>query len=93
MAELGSGTLIVLVTVIVGGIGILASTMTVAIIEGRAVVKALEGIVRQPEVAGQLRTTLIIGMALLETSAIYVLLVVIILTSGYQLIERFFPGG
>ena len=93
MAELGSGTLIVLATIIVGGIGILASTMTVAIIEGRAVLKALEGIVRQPEVAGQLRTTLIIGMALLETSAIYVLLVVIILTSVYQLIERFFPGG
>ena len=93
MAELGSGTLIVLATIIVGGIGILASTMTVAIIEGRAVLKALEGIVRQPEVAGQLRTTLIIGMALLETSAIYVLLVVIILTSVYQLIEHFFPGG
>ena len=76
-----------MIAIIVSGVGILASTMTVAIVEGRAVLKALEGMTRQPEAANQLRTSLIIGMALLETSAIYVILVINLL------LGRFFPGG
>jgi F0F1-type ATP synthase membrane subunit c/vacuolar-type H+-ATPase subunit K len=43
------------------------------------VLKALEGMVRQPEVANRLFTSLIVGMALLETSAIYTILVISLL--------------
>jgi len=74
-----SQTLITLVIIIASGVGILASTITLAIVEGRAVLKALEGMVRQPEVANRLFTSLIVGMALLETSAIYVILVISLL--------------
>ena len=58
--------------------------------EGKAVQKALEGITRQPDAAGDLRTTLIISMALLETTAIYSLLVILILLFANPLLDRFF---
>ena len=74
-----SQTLITVVVIITSGVGILVSTVTLAIVEGRAVLKALEGMVRQPEVANRLFTSLIVGMALLETSAIYVILVISLL--------------
>jgi F-type H+-transporting ATPase subunit c len=57
------------------------------------VLKALEGITRQPEAAGDLRTTLLISMALLESTAIYVLLVILVLIFANPVIDRFFPGG
>ena len=41
-----------------------------AIGEGNAVSKALEGMARQPESAGNLRTNMILGCAITETSGI-----------------------
>jgi len=93
MAEMDPGTLITLVTILVSGVGILLGCVLPAIVEGRAVLKALEGMTRQPEVAGDLRTTLIVAMALLESTAIYVLLVILILIFANPLLDRFFPGG
>ena len=46
-----------------------------AIGEGNAVGKALEGIARQPEAAGDLRTNMILGCAITETTGIYALLI------------------
>ena len=57
------------------------------------VLKALEGIARQPEAADDIRTTLIVAMALLESTAIYALLVVLILIFANPLLERFFSTG
>ena len=74
-----SQTLLTIVVIITSGIGIMASTVTLAIVEGRAVLKALEGTVRQPEVGNRLFQTLIVGMALLETSAIYTIRVISLL--------------
>jgi F-type H+-transporting ATPase subunit c len=85
-----SGVLITLVTIIVAGVGIVLGTAIPAIVEGRAVLKALEGITRQPEAAANLRTTLLIAMALLESTAIYVLLVILILIYANPLLDRFF---
>ena len=93
MTEMEPGTLITLATILVSGIAILLGTITPAIVEGRAVLKALEGMTRQPEAANDLRTTLIIAMALLESTAIYVLLVCLILIFANPLLDRFFPGG
>jgi len=91
MAEMDPGTLITIVTIIVAGAGIVIGAIAPALAEGRAVVKALESIARQPESAGDLRTTLLIAMALLESTAIYVLLVVLILLFANPLLDRFFP--
>lgn len=93
MTEMEPGTLITLVTILVSGMAILLGTITPALVEGKAVLKALEGMTRQPEAADDLRSTLIIAMALLESTAIYVLLVCLILIFANPLLDRFFPGG
>lgn len=43
--------------------------------EGNAVAKALEGMARQPEAAGTLRTNMILGCAVTETTGIYSLVI------------------
>jgi len=43
--------------------------------EGNAVSKALEGMARQPEAAGDLRTNMILGCAITETTGIYSLVI------------------
>jgi F-type H+-transporting ATPase subunit c len=92
MTEMDPGTLITLVTIVASSITILVGCLTPAIVEGRAVLKALEGMVRQPEIAGDLRTTLIVAMALLESTAIYVLLIVLVLLFANPLIETLILG-
>lgn len=81
---------VTITTIIVSGVGIVLGCLAPAIVEGRAVLKALEGISRQPEAANEIRTTLLISMALLESTAIYVLLVVLILLFANPLLEIFF---
>jgi F-type H+-transporting ATPase subunit c len=49
--------------------------------QGRAVAAALEGIARQPEAGGRLRTVMIIGLAFIESLTIYVLVIALILQS------------
>ena len=50
-----------------------------AIGEGNAVGKALEAMARQPEMAGSLRTNMILGCAITETTGIYSLVVSLLL--------------
>jgi F-type H+-transporting ATPase subunit c len=85
-----SKTLVTIVTIIVAGTGIVLGTAVPALAEGRAVNKALESMARQPEVARDIRTTLLISMALLESTAIYALLVILILLFANPLLDRFF---
>lgn len=47
--------------------------------EGNAVSHALEGMARQPEAAGDLRTNMILGCAITETTGIYSLVVSLLL--------------
>lgn len=46
---------------------------------GIAVGKSAEGIARQPEAEGKIRTTMMLGLVFLETAIIYALLVVILI--------------
>ena len=46
---------------------------------GMAVSKSAEGIARQPEAEGKIRTTLMLGLVFIETAIIYALLVVILI--------------
>ncbi len=43
--------------------------------EGNAVSHALDGMARQPETAGNLRTNMILGCAITETTGIYALII------------------
>ncbi len=68
-----------IVTTIVVGVVIVVGTITAAVVEGRAVVKAFENMARQPSVADRIVGLLFVVLALLETTAIYVLLVCLVL--------------
>ena len=50
-----------------------------AIGEGNAVGKALEGMARQPEATGTLRTNMILGCAITESAGIYSLVIALLL--------------
>jgi F-type H+-transporting ATPase subunit c len=45
---------------------------------GMAVAKSTEGISRQPEATGEIRSTLMIGLVFIETAIIYALIVAIL---------------
>ncbi len=90
MWQLEPGTIVTLITIMFAVAGIVLGSVIPALMEGKAVQKALEGITRQPDAASDLRTTLLISMALLESTAIYSLLVVLILLYGNPLLDRFF---
>ena len=47
--------------------------------QGRATAAAMEGIARQPEAAGEIRTTLIIALALMEAITIFAFVIAIML--------------
>lgn len=51
--------------------------------EGNAVGKALEGMARQPEMADTLRTNMIVGCAITETTGIYSLVIALLLMFLY----------
>lgn len=50
-----------------------------ALAEGRALAAAMEAIARQPESAGTLSRTLFVGLAMIETMAIYCLVIALLL--------------
>jgi F-type H+-transporting ATPase subunit c len=82
--------IITIVTIIASIAGIVLGTAVPALAEGKAAQKALEGMARQPDAASDLRTTLLISMALLESTAIYVLLIILIIIFANPLLDRFF---
>ncbi len=92
MENLEPGTLVTVITILVTGIGVAIGMIVPSLMEGHAAVKALESIARQPDAANQIRTTMIIAMALIETSNIYVLLVMLVLLFANPLVTRFFGG-
>ncbi|MGD9865691.1 MAG: F0F1 ATP synthase subunit C [Pseudodonghicola sp.] len=47
--------------------------------EGRAVAAAMEAIARQPEASGTVSRTLFVGLAMIETMAIYCLVIALLL--------------
>ncbi len=61
------------------GIGAIGPAMG----EGNAVGKALEGMARQPEAAGTLRTNMILGCAITETTGIYSLVIALLLLFAF----------
>ncbi|MGI6741729.1 MAG: ATP synthase F0 subunit C [Brevefilum sp.] len=90
MWQLDSETIITIVTTLGSIIGIVLGSVAPSIMEGIVVKKTLDGIARQPEAANELRTTMLISMALLESGSIYVLLIVLVLLFANPLLGRFF---
>ena len=59
--------------------GVSAKAIASGVAIGMAIAKSAEGIARQPEAEGKIRTTMMLGLVFLETAIIYALLVVILI--------------
>ena len=60
-------------------LSIALSAIAVAIGQGKVATTAIDSMTKQPEMAGQIRTTMILAMGLMEALAIYGLLIAFIL--------------
>lgn len=70
---------ILTVSIVVAGAAIAIGSILTAFAQGWSLSKAMEGISRQPEASGSITGTLIIGLAFIESIAIYVLAISIII--------------
>jgi len=68
-------------------IGIALGVMLPAIAMGRAISQALDALSRQPEAERAILRTLFIGLAMIESLAIYVLVIVLIVLFRNPLLE------
>jgi len=69
--------------------GIALGVMLPAFAMGKAISSALEAISRQPESEATIMRTLFIGLAMIESLAIYVLVIVLIVLFRNPLLEYF----
>ena len=72
-------TLIGAVSVFTAGLTIAVGSIAPALGEGRAVAQALASIAQQPDEAGTITRTLFVGLAMIESTAIYCFVVAMIL--------------
>ncbi len=78
---------IVLASTVVAVIGIAIGVLLPALAMGRAIGSALEALSRQPEAEKSIMRTLFIGLAMIESLAIYVLVIVLIVLFRNPLLE------
>ena len=74
-----SATYIALASIITAGLTIAIGSIGPALGEGRAVATALTSIAQQPDAAATITRTLFVGLAMVESVAIYCLVVSMIL--------------
>ena len=79
LAQLNSDTLLQMVRYIVAGATIAIGSVGPAFAEGRALAQALESIARQPDASGTVSRTLFVGLAMVESTAIYCLVMAFII--------------
>ncbi|GAA4337405.1 F0F1 ATP synthase subunit C [Pigmentiphaga soli] len=68
-----------IVSIICAALAISFGAIGPAFGEGRAIAAAMDAIARQPEAAGTISRTLLIGLAMIETMAIYCLVIALLL--------------
>lgn len=66
-------------TTLGAGLGIGLATLGPGLGQGNATGKAVEGIARQPEASGKIMTTLVLGLALMESLVLYAFVIALIL--------------
>lgn len=72
-------TIIAVATIVTAGLTTSIGCMMPAIAEGRAVTSALQSIAQQPDSAPTITRTLFVGLAMIESTAIYCFVVSMIL--------------
>ena len=66
-----SMTAIAAISIVIAGITTMVGTMFPALAEGRAVDEALRSLARQPDASATITRTLFVGLAMIESLAIY----------------------
>ena len=74
-----STELVAVVSIFIAGLSIAIGSIGPALGEGRALARALDAIAQQPDVSNTITRTLFVGMAMIESTAIYCLVVALIL--------------
>ena len=72
---------------VIAALAIALGTLGPAIAMGRAITQALEALARQPEAEKSITRTLFIGLAMIESLAIYCLVIVLIILFRNPLLE------
>ena len=67
------------VSIIVAGLTITLGSIAPALAQGRAITQALASMAQQPDEAGTIARTLFVGLAMIESLAIYALVIALIL--------------
>jgi len=68
-----------MIRIIVAGATIAVGSIAPALAEGRALAQALESIARQPDASDTISRTLFVGLAMVESTAIYCLVMAFII--------------
>jgi F-type H+-transporting ATPase subunit c len=68
-----------IISIIAAAFSVSLGAIGPALAEGRAVAAALEAMARQPETAPTISRTLFVGLAMIETTAIYCLVIALLL--------------
>ncbi|MFO7769248.1 MAG: F0F1 ATP synthase subunit C [bacterium] len=71
-------TILQMVRMIVGGATIAIGSIGPALAEGRALAHAMDSIARQPDASATISRTLFVGLAMVESTAIYCLVMAFI---------------
>jgi len=88
-----SVSLIGMVSVITAGLTIAIGSVGPALGEARAVAQALAAMAQQPDEAGTISRTLFVGLAMIESTAIYCFVVAMILIFANPFWDRVTAGG
>ncbi len=78
---------IALASVVTAGLTMAIGSVGPALGEGRAVAQALDAIARQPDATDRITRTLFVGLAMVESTAIYCLVVALILLYANPLVR------
>jgi F-type H+-transporting ATPase subunit c len=76
---LDTQTILAVVSMVVAGLAVAIGSIGTALAQGRSVDSALDAMARQPDLAERISRTLFIGLAMIESLAIYCLVVALIL--------------
>ncbi len=71
--------------VMAAGFGMGIAAFGTGIGQGLAIQKSVEGIARNPEASGKITVTMLIGLAMIESLAIYALVVALIILYAYPM--------
>ncbi len=85
--------LVAVVSIVTAGLTIAIGSIAPAIGEARALVQALSAIAQQPDEASTISRTLFVGLALIESIAIYCFVVSMILIFANPFWNRMTAGG